>query len=94
MVGIDIGKFTGRILQVLQQLNSLEHLLDGIGAQKVVIDAVQFIGIRPGIAPGPFLGIAHRTHAAQVHAGHQIGGILLFDQNSGLLIASGRISIQ
>ena len=32
MVGIDVGKLAGGMLQVLQQLDALEHLLDGIGA--------------------------------------------------------------
>lgn len=80
MERVEVRQFPGGIAQVVQCLEALEHLLDGEGAQEVVVDAVQFVRVLSGIAAGPFLRIAYGAHAAEVHPGSQEGGIILLDQ--------------
>ena len=80
MIGVYVRQLSGRILQVLQKLDSLYHLLDGERAQQVVVDAVQAVRVLAGVALGPLLGIADCSHAAQVNSRHQISCILLFNQ--------------
>lgn len=78
--GIDVGQFARSVAQVFQRFPPLEHLLYGIGAQKVVVDEVQFVGISAPVALRPFLGIADSAYASQVDTRHEVGGVVLLYQ--------------
>ena len=77
---VQVRQLPGGIAQVVQGLEALEHLLDGEGAQQVVVDAVQLVRVLTGIAAGPLLRIAYGAHAAEVHPGSQEGSIVLLDE--------------
>ena len=66
--------------QVQQRFPSLEHLLYGVGAEKIVVDAVQLVRVDAPVTLRPLLGITDSAHTAQVDAGHKIGGVILLYQ--------------
>lgn len=45
MEGIDIGKLAAGMAQVLQCFPAFEHLLHGIGAEKIIVNVVQFVRV-------------------------------------------------
>lgn len=78
--GIGLGGLAGDLFEVVQEDASGYHFLYGVGAQQVVVDLVEWPGIGAPVAPGPFLGVADGSYAFQVDAGHDPGGVVLFDQ--------------
>ena len=80
MVRVDIRELATGTAQVLQDFYTLKHLLYGIGAEQVVVDKVQLVRVSTSIALGPLLCITYRTYATQIHARHQVGGVLLLYQ--------------
>ena len=77
MEGIDVGKLSGCIDQIPQSLEALEHLLDGIRAEQVVVDEIQLARVLARVALGPLLGVADRTHAPEVDSRDKEGGVVL-----------------
>ena len=80
MVRICVGSLPGHAHQILQDSRGVQHLLYGIRAQEVVVYAFQLLGVLAPVPLGPLLRITYRSHTAQVHAGEDIGSILLLDQ--------------
>ena len=80
MERVDIRKFARSIAQILQCRHSFQHLLHGIGTEQIIINEIQFVGIRTSVALRPFLCIADSSHATQVDTRHEVSGIVLLDQ--------------
>ncbi|MPM27100.1 hypothetical protein SDC9_73605 [bioreactor metagenome] len=80
LVSVYCGSFSCRCLQILQNSHSRKHFLNGIGAQQVEIDEIEFVGIFPFITLRPFFGIADGSHTFQVDCRSQMCGIVVFYQ--------------
>ena len=80
LIRIDFRSLSRYPGQVLQNLPSFHHLLNGIRAQQVIINLIQAVRIFTQISFRPFLGITDGTHAPQVHSRHQIRSILILYQ--------------
>ena len=80
LVRVDFRGFAGYPFQFLQNRTSLEHLLNGIWTQKVIIDIIKPVRIFPFVTFRPFLGVTDCPDTSQIHSGNQISGIPLFYQ--------------
>ena len=80
LVRIDLRCLAGHPLQLFQYRAPLEHLLDSIWTQKVVVYIVQAVRVRTFVTLRPLLGIADSPDTAQIDSRHQISRILLLDQ--------------
>src|SRR5690554_1073859 len=77
---VDFRCLTCRGLQVLEYLNAREYLLDGVGAEEIKVDAVEFVGIPALIPFGPLFGIADSSHAAQVHPRSDVSAVVFLNE--------------
>ena len=62
MERVEIRQLSAGIAQIAQCLQTLHHLLHGVGAQMVIIDIIQTIGIGTLVTLGPLLHIADCAH--------------------------------
>src|SRR5690554_6423896 len=90
---VDLRCLTCRGLQVLEYLNAREHLLDGVGAEEIKIDAVEFVGVPTLIPFGPLFGIADGAHAAQVHSRSDVGTVVFLYQIRERLVRGVRVLV-
>ena len=77
---VALGGFARGLLEPLQGVDALQHLLDGIGAEQVEVDAVELVGVGATVALGPLLGIAYGAHALEVSPRHEVGVHAVLDQ--------------
>ena len=80
LIGEYLGGFARNFLQIFEYSYPFIHFLYGVRTEQVEVDRVQFQIIRAVITFRPFLGIAHRTYAAQVHAGNEVTLSAIFDE--------------
>ena len=66
--------------QILQRFPSLEHFLHRVGAEKIIVDVIQFVRVGTPVTFRPLLGITDGTHTTQVDTGYKVGGIILLYQ--------------
>ena len=80
LIGIDIAGAAAECFQILKDMQSAEHLVDGIGREEVVVDLVQTpFGIAL-VTLRPLLGIANRADRTQVHGRGEVRLAVLLDQ--------------
>lgn len=72
--------FAGYPPKLFQNRTSLEHFLNGVWTQKIVIDIIQSVRVFPFVTFRPLLSIANGTHTSQIHSRNQISRVPLLDQ--------------
>lgn len=77
---VAFGGFARRLFEPLQGVDTLQHLLDGIGAEQVEVDAVELVGVGASVALGPLLGIAYGTYTLEVGPRHEVGVLAVLDE--------------
>src|SRR5574344_2917998 len=80
MISIHIRQKARRILQITKQFQPLQHLLDSIRAEQIVIYIIQFVRISPAIPLRPFLSITDSPNAPKIHTRHQERSIVVLNQ--------------
>ena len=89
--GIDIAQLTAGVAQVVKGKQSLHHLLHGERREQVAVDLVQSVAVVPQVALRPFLCIPYGAHALEIHARHEVGGVLVLDEVGERQIACVRM---
>ena len=80
LIGVDLGGRPSHAPQLGEDRAPVEHLLDGIGAQEVVVNLVEAVQIGAGITAWPLLRIADRPHALEVDPRDEEGRIARLDE--------------
>ena len=80
LIGVDLGGRPSDTPQLGEDRAPVEHLLDGIGAQEVVVDLVKAVRVGARITAGPLLSIADRPHALEVDPRDEEGRIARLDE--------------
>lgn len=80
LVGVFFRGFAGNTAEVAQQFDSRHHLADGVGAEKVEVDAIEPVGVGAFVASRPFLRVADGTYATEVDGRYEVGLVVLFQQ--------------
>ena len=63
-----MSRFAGG-LEISEKLTAVEHFLDGIGAEQLEVDEVQFFGVFAFVAFGPFSCVADGAYAFELTPG-------------------------
>ena len=80
MERVDVRQLATGMTQILQRFPSLEHFLHRVGAEKIIVDVIQFVRVGTPVTFRPLLGITDGTHTTQVDTGYKVGGIILLYQ--------------
>ena len=68
---------SGNLLEFLQNLHPVKHLMNHVWTQKIVVYLIQPVRIFPAVTHRPFLRITYCAHTLQVGPRHNKGSILL-----------------
>ena len=80
LVGVGVAGGSGEFLKLLEYGEAVDHLVDGVGAEEVVVDLVETLLGVALVALGPFLGVAYGADGAEVDAGDDVGLAVFLDE--------------